>query len=138
MGCETINEQTINTITPIITEKLKEDLKNCADEMKWLLCNMFFSKCIHSTITNEWKYIPVCQESCYSFITTKHCFPISNFIFKSWRKIGIICPKFLEKNRMINCSFYPRSGSKECQYRIFGKLVFLLFYAFYGLSSLDR
>ena len=71
MECASINKQTINTVAPKITEKLKEDLKNCADEIKWLLCNVFFSKCIQSTITKKWKYFPVCQESCYSFITTK-------------------------------------------------------------------
>ena len=135
--CEAINEQKINSITPIITEKLIQDLKKCADEMKWLLCNLYFSKCIHSTITNEWKYIPVCQESCYSFITTKHCLPVSNFVFKGWQEIGIIRPEFLEKNEMINCSLYSLSGSNECQYSIVGKLVLLLLNAFYDLSSLD-
>lgn len=126
--CESINEKTINTITPTITEKLKEDFKNCVDEIKWLLCNVFFSKCIYSTITNNWRYIPVCQESCYSFITTKHCLPVLTFIYKAWQEIGIKCPKVLEKNEMINCSLYPRSGSRECQYCIFGKLVFLYYY----------
>ena len=135
--CEAIDEQTIYRITPIITEKLIQDLKKCADEMKWLLCNLYFSKCKHSTITNEWKYIPVCQESCYSFINTKHCIPVSNFVFEGWQKIGIICPEILEKNEMINCSLFPLSGSKECQYSIVGKLVLLLLYAFYYLSSLD-
>ena len=138
MECASINKQTINTVAPKITEKLKEDLKNCADEIKWLLCNVFFSKCIQSTITKKWKYFPVCQESCYSFITTKHCLSVSKFVFKGWQRIGIICPKFLEKNEMINCSLYPLSGSKECQYRVFGKPTFLLFYTFYDLSSLDR
>lgn len=135
--CEAINEQTINRITPIITKKQIQDLKKCADEMKWLLCNLYFSKCIHSTITNEWKYIPVCQESCYSFITTKHCLPVSNFVFKGWQEIGIIRPAFLEKNEMINCSLYSLSGSNECQYSIVGKLVLLLLNAFYDLSSFD-
>lgn len=120
--CDTINENSIYKIIPTITVNLLEHIKNCYTESKWLLCNMAFAKCLHDTVKNEWKYMPVCQESCHSFRATKDCLPVVNFVYEGWKNIAKECPKFTEHG-ILNCSDYPKS--KECQYHIFGKLVFI-------------
>ena len=62
---------------------------------------MFFPKCIHNTTINRWKYIPLCQETCHSFLKTKHCLPITNFAYFAWGKIGSACPEIIEKMELL-------------------------------------
>lgn len=134
--CEAVDEDFLNKFLPRITVKLIEDIKNCVEESKWLICNHYFPKCMYDTIANQWRYIPVCQESCHSFLSTKHCLPIMNFLSFVWKRIGITCPKVPENNEFpVNCSVYPKSGFKECQYHIFGKFIFLCFLYFLAQKS---
>lgn len=120
----------MNTLTaPVKAYQIKDVIK-CIDNSKWLICNMFFPKCIHNTTINRWKYIPLCQETCHSFLKTKHCLPITNFAYFAWGKIGSACPEIIEKNGIINCSVYPKSGSRECLYNLVGKLVVIISYMF--------
>ena len=53
-----------------------------------------------------------------------------NFAYFAWDKIGRVCPEIIEKNGIINCSVYPKSGSRECMYNIVGKLVVIISYMF--------
>ena len=91
---------------------------------------MYFPKCMHNATLNRWKYVPVCQETCHSFLMTKHCLQIMNLAYFAWEKVGRACPEIIEKNEMINCSLYPKSGSRECLYNIVGKLVAVTLYIF--------
>ena len=125
--CEVTDEKFWNTLTKRITANAIKDIKKCADESMWLFCNMFFPTCKHDGKTNQWRYIPPCRESCRSFLNTKHCIPFFKFAIFVWDKIVIACPNVAEHNEVNNCSVYPRSGSKECQYRIFGKPDFVNF-----------
>ena len=67
--------------------------------------------------------MPVCQESCHSFLATKNCLPAVSFVYEGWKRIAKECPKYTEHG-IQNCSDYP--SSRECQYHIFGKLEFII------------
>lgn len=105
--CESIDEKFFNTLTAKVTTHQIEQLKKCADESKWLICNMYFTKCIYSTTINRWRYVPVCQETCRSFLNTKNCLPIMTLGYFAWDKIARVCPEIIEENDMINRSVYP-------------------------------
>ena len=97
------------------------DFKSCFQE-KWYWCHMNYCICSFDESRKNWKYLPICQESCKSYENQSRCKKILlhlNTIIKSLVKY---C-EFVELLVSMNCAICPnyKVGSKNCIYNIAGK-----------------
>ena len=101
------------------------EMKNCIAKAKCSWCYLSHSLCSFDPIKKDWKYLPICQETCKSYQNLRPCAKLLlqlNHIIKDLVKY---C-RHVKSLVALDCTRYPKHKSDNCFYEIPGKHIDLV------------
>lgn len=95
-------------------------MKSCIAKAKCSWCYLSHSVCSFDHIKKDWKYLPMCQETCKSYENLEPCAKLLLQLNHMIKDLVKYC-RYVKIFKALDCTRYPKHKSDNCFYVIPGK-----------------